>query len=121
VPDIAGKLADAGFEVLVQAGAGAEAHLADDTYREKGAAVVADAGEVLRQGDVVLKVNAPEGSEVDALREGAILIGFLAPLTSPDLVKRLAERNITSFSVEMIRSEERRVGKECRSRWSPYH
>ena len=22
---------------------------------------------------------------------------------------------------EMIRSEERRVGKECRSRWSPYH
>src|SRR3712207_5929003 len=25
------------------------------------------------------------------------------------------------FSAEAIRSEERRVGKECRSRWSPYH
>ena len=25
------------------------------------------------------------------------------------------------YSLEMIRSEERRVGKECRSRWSPYH
>ena len=23
--------------------------------------------------------------------------------------------------IEMVRSEERRVGKECRSRWSPYH
>src|SRR4051794_35402121 len=37
VPDVAGKLVDAGFEVLVQAGAGAEAHLADDLYAEKGA------------------------------------------------------------------------------------
>ena len=23
--------------------------------------------------------------------------------------------------VDVVRSEERRVGKECRSRWSPYH
>src|SRR3712207_1645555 len=26
-----------------------------------------------------------------------------------------------AFGLEMRRSEERRVGKECRSRWSPYH
>jgi NAD(P) transhydrogenase subunit alpha len=102
VPDVAGKLVDAGFEVLVQAGAGAEAYLANDLYAEKGATVVPDAGEALRQGDAVLKVAAPEGAELDAIREGAVLIGFLSPLNSPDLVKRLAERGITSFSVEMI-------------------
>src|SRR5205823_14568045 len=66
------------------------------------ATVVADAGEVLRQGDVVLKVAAPESAELDTIREGAIVIGFLSPLNSPDLVKRLVERGITSFSVEMI-------------------
>jgi len=88
--------------VLVQAGAGAEAHLADAAYSEKGATVVADAGELLRQGDVVLKVNAPEGAELDAIREGAIVIGFLSPFNSPDLVRRLSERGITSFSVELI-------------------
>ena len=27
----------------------------------------------------------------------------------------------TSYQVRALRSEERRVGKECRSRWSPYH
>jgi NAD(P) transhydrogenase subunit alpha len=102
VPDVAGKLVDAGFEVLVQAGAAAEAYLTDDLYAEKGATVVPDAGEALRQGDVVLKVAAPEGTELDAMREGAVLIAFLSPLNSPDLVKRLAERGITSFSVEMI-------------------
>ena len=26
-----------------------------------------------------------------------------------------------AFVVGLLRSEERRVGKECRSRWSPYH
>ena len=31
-------------------------------------------------------------------------------------------RNRWSFrTAEDLRSEERRVGKECRSRWSPYH
>src|SRR2546429_1743786 len=34
-----------------------------------------------------------------------------APVLDPDFAE----------DVEEIRSEERRVGKECRSRWSPYH
>ena len=29
--------------------------------------------------------------------------------------------NIVLLAQNLIRSEERRVGKECRSRWSPYH
>src|SRR5258708_38786549 len=35
-------------------------------------------------------------------------------------VKAEAERD-RFFSLSLDRSEERRVGKECRSRWSPYH
>ena len=34
---------------------------------------------------------------------------------------KLLGRNIVSPYGEAERSEERRVGKECRSRWSPYH
>jgi H+-translocating NAD(P) transhydrogenase subunit alpha len=102
VPEVAGKIAATGFEVLVQAGAGAEAHLTDELYAEKGATIVPDAGELLRQADVVAKVVAPADTELEALREGTILIGFLSPLNSPDLVRRLAERRVTSFAVEMI-------------------
>src|SRR5256712_12937750 len=40
---------------------------------------------------------------------------FLAPHT-PE-----AQARFTTFYEDVIRSEERRVGKECRSRWSPYH
>ena len=102
VPEVAGKLVDAGFEVLVQSGAAAEANLPDDLYGEKGATIVPDAGELLRQADVVTKVAAPVGAELDALREGSILIGFLSPLTNHDLVRRLAEGGITSFAMEAI-------------------
>jgi H+-translocating NAD(P) transhydrogenase subunit alpha len=102
VPDVAGKLAGAGFDVLVQAGAGAEANLADAAYGEKGATIVPDVAELLRQADVVAKVAAPTFEELDLMREGAVLIGFLSPLTNQDLVKRLAEAGITSFSVETI-------------------
>jgi NAD(P) transhydrogenase subunit alpha len=102
VPDVAGKLAGAGFDVLVQAGAGAEANLADAAYAEKGATIVPAAAELLRQADVVAKVAAPTLEELDLMHEGAILIGFLSPLTNQDLVKRLAEAGITSFSVETI-------------------
>ena len=28
---------------------------------------------------------------------------------------------VTKYNYQSLRSEERRVGKECRSRWSPYH
>src|SRR3989449_7322002 len=30
-------------------------------------------------------------------------------------------RRLFAFDRDLLRSEERRVGKECRSRWSPYH
>src|SRR5438552_2780606 len=84
------RAAGAGFDVRVQAGAGEEAHLTDAAYQEKGATIVPDAAELLRQADVVAKVTAPTLEELDVFHEGAVLIGFLSPLTNPDLVKRLA-------------------------------
>src|SRR3989449_11171747 len=49
--------------------------------------------------------------------------GLVAELTEPDRdVKRtVLVRLLTLQGINAERSEERRVGKECRSRWSPYH
>ena len=40
---------------------------------------------------------------------------------SIDRVEELTGKKITFYEEDLLRSEERRVGKECRSRWSPYH
>ena len=38
-----------------------------------------------------------------------------------DLLVVCLLRGAITFTADLTRSEERRVGKECRSRWSPYH
>ena len=42
-------------------------------------------------------------------------------LTKNDIKKMEEEIEYRIHEVRKARSEERRVGKECRSRWSPYH
>src|SRR5258707_7744310 len=41
--------------------------------------------------------------------------------TTGIVARKVAQLRERGFEVYHIRSEERRVGKECRSRWSPYH
>jgi NAD(P) transhydrogenase subunit alpha len=101
-PDAAAGLVKGGLEVLMQAGAGADAFHSDDAFEKAGARVVPDAGTLYGQADVVLKVQKPALDEVDRLRENAVLVSFLQALGSPDLVQRLAARRITSFGMEQV-------------------
>lgn len=108
VPDGVGPLRKAGMHILVERGAGETAFFPDSAYEEAGAALVADAGTLLGEVDVVLKVHEPRMNEalgrheVELMREGATFIGVLPSLGDPDLVKRLVERNITTFSMDRI-------------------
>src|ERR1035438_7622037 len=38
-----------------------------------------------------------------------------------NLFRKFSNKSLLYYSHNLTRSEERRVGKECRSRWSPYH
>src|SRR4029077_4192061 len=51
---------------------------------------------------VVLKVTPPTAEEVGRLKQGQILIGFLEPLTNPELAKSLAGGGVTSFAMEAV-------------------
>ena len=48
-------------------------------------------------------------------------IGYLPQSGLTHAGRTLLEEADTAFQFNRSRSEERRVGKECRSRWSPYH
>src|SRR2546430_12596904 len=50
-----------------------------------------------------------------------VLESRAGPGGNPAGVEGLGEQAVTAFLLAEARSEERRVGKECRSRWSPYH
>jgi NAD(P) transhydrogenase subunit alpha len=98
VPDIVRKLTAQDVEVLVAPGAGAEATIADEAYTDAGATVSDDAW----SADVVAKVAPPSAEEIGRLGSGTVLVGFLAPLTSPQTTRALADAGATAFAMEAI-------------------
>ncbi|MGB3534068.1 MAG: Re/Si-specific NAD(P)(+) transhydrogenase subunit alpha [Microcoleaceae cyanobacterium] len=102
IPDVVARLVKLGIEIEVEAGAGERSFFSDAAYEEAGAKIVTDAAALRQQADIVLKVSPIEADEIDQLRQGSILIGFLNPLGEPGLIQKLAERQITAFSMEMI-------------------
>jgi H+-translocating NAD(P) transhydrogenase subunit alpha len=102
VPDTAAKLAAAGLQVSVQAGAGAAAYITDAMYQQAKVTVEADVAALLKDADAVLKVQPPTLAEVKLIRKGAVLISFLQPATQGDVVRALASQGVTAFSLELV-------------------
>jgi proton-translocating NAD(P)+ transhydrogenase subunit alpha len=97
VPETAGKLSAAGFEVVVEPGAGVAASFPDEAYTSAGASL----GEAW-DAELVAKVRKPAADEVGRLRDGQLLIGFLDPLADREGVEALAARGVIAFAMESI-------------------
>ncbi len=107
-PEVVQKLIAAGFEVIVEAGAGDSASFADDVYREAGAEISEDTAAVWSSSDLILKVRPPEFNEkldrheADMMGEKARLISFIWPAQNEDLLKQLANNNMTVLAMDSI-------------------
>ena len=98
VPEVAGRLAGAGFDVVVEPGAGEGASFLDSAYEEAGASIGADAW----GAEALVKVQKPSQEEVERLHEGQVLIAFLQPLTDEEGIERLQGRGVIAFAMESI-------------------
>jgi H+-translocating NAD(P) transhydrogenase subunit alpha len=108
VPAVVPILTKAGLEVAVEAGAGASAGFPDAEYVARGAKILPSRAEIFGTAEVILQVlchgsNDATGKEdLPLLRRDQILIGFLRPLGSIETAREVAERGVTSFSVELM-------------------
>jgi NAD(P) transhydrogenase subunit alpha len=108
VPLVVPSLAKAGHEVVVEAGAGVAAGYPDAQYVEKGAKILPTRAEVFAQADLIVQVLAYGSNDLTGeadlrlLRRGQILIGFLRPLSSAEVLQKLAATGVTSFAVELM-------------------
>jgi len=102
VPETAGKFVKAGIAVAVERDAGRSAGFLDEAYAAAGATIAADEAATVADADIVVRVNKPSDAELDGLKRGAILIGFLAPLGDPQSVERYATRGLTALSMDAI-------------------
>jgi NAD(P) transhydrogenase subunit alpha len=100
-PDTVKRLTASGVVVKVERGAGLASGHRDDAYVAAGATIAADAAEAF-DAQVVIKVQKPDENEVARLRPGSTLIALLQPMSNVDLMRELAARDITAFSMDAI-------------------
>jgi NAD(P) transhydrogenase subunit alpha len=101
VPDSVGRLTPAGFEIVVERGAGAAAGFPDEDYANAGAKL-SERSTLLEGADAIVRVARPSADEVAAIAPGTVLIGFLAPLTDAEGVERLRRQDVVAFALESV-------------------
>ncbi|OGF57052.1 MAG: NAD(P) transhydrogenase subunit alpha, partial [Candidatus Fraserbacteria bacterium RBG_16_55_9] len=108
VPATIPTLIKAKLEVIVESDSGVQASFPDAAYAERGARIVKGRAEVFQKADVILQVrslgaNPQSGhADLDLMHPEQLIIGFLEPLTELEAAKRLAERRVTAFSMELM-------------------
>ena len=100
VPAVVDRFTKLGVEVLVQAGAGQQSYYPDSAYQS--ATIVDSAASLYEQADIVVKVQPPTESEIDQMKEGAVVAGMMLPHRYPERVKKLRDRKILSFAMELV-------------------
>ena len=96
------ELLEAGYEVIVEQGAGLAAHFTDEEYRSSGAIIADNAESLYRQADILVKVQPPSEAEAESLKAESTLICILEPWDNKTLLERLAERSIQAFALDLV-------------------
>jgi len=108
VPMVVPILTKAGCEVVIEAGAGEEAGYPDAHYVQKGAKIIPERAAVFETADIIVQVLCYGSNDITGkadlplLRRGQVLIGFLRPLGSMEVIQEIANTGVTSFAVELV-------------------
>ena len=101
-PNTVKKLQKLGFEILVESNAGAAANFTDQAYQDADCKIVPDAAALWSEADIILKVRAPEDSEIAVMPHGKTIISFIWPAQNEELLNKLAERNTTVLAMDAV-------------------
>lgn len=99
-PKTVEQLLKLGFTVAIESAAGKLASFEDAAYQAAGA-IITDTADVW-QSDLILKVNAPLEEEIALMREGSTLVSFIWPAQNPELMAKLAARNVTAMAMDSV-------------------
>ena len=98
-PETVKKMIGLGCQVLIQKGAGERASITDAAFEAAGANLVS--AKNVYTADLIVKVRAPEASEIKAMQAGTVLIGLLEPFNLPQL-QAIAAQGISAFALEAL-------------------
>jgi NAD(P) transhydrogenase subunit alpha len=101
LPESVATLVKMNVTMLVEAGAGLNAYASDAEYEQAGARIETKA-KVIAGAELLIKIQPPSGEEIALMKDGQVIMAVLNPYFNTDLVKELAAKNITGFSMDVV-------------------
>src|SRR2546423_6317243 len=103
IPVGAEELTRRGHPVLLQAGAGLGSGISDEEYAANGAEIVADAAEIWKRADLIVKVKEPLPEEWPLLRPGQAVFTYFHFAADEQLTRAVMKSGITAVAYETIK------------------
>ena len=100
VPDTVKRLATEDLLINIQSGAGELVGYTDADY--ENACIVAGSKELLGKADITLTVNPATSEQIEQLKDGSVLVGYMDPHRDLGRFTQLKNKNISAFSMELI-------------------
>lgn len=101
LPESIAAMVKMNVSMLVENGAGLTAFASDKEYQEAGAQIGTKA-EVITGADLLIKIQPPTSEEIALMKEGQVIMAVLNPYFNTSLIKELAAKNISSFSMDVV-------------------
>ncbi len=100
-PDIVKKYISSGFEVYIEKGFGDHLGIKDEIFLTEGCKIESKEN-ILKNSDIIVQMNLPDVGDTSLLKENKILIGNFNSNKNLETIKKINEKNISVFSLELL-------------------
>lgn len=101
-PQLVRKLIKLGYQVLVEPGAGENAHISDSDWKDAGASLSPDTASLWSEADLIIKVRPPNPDEATQLTSGNTLVSFFWPAQNESLLQQLANQGVNVLAMDSV-------------------
>ncbi len=101
-PESVAKFIELGMDVAVLKGAGKNAGITDEAFRGAGAVIASSAKTLLKDADIVLKLNRPSADEIAAMKKGAMVMAVMNPFDDKKAIEAMAKAGLVAFAMELM-------------------
>ena len=100
-PDVAKKLVNDGYSVLIETNAGLLSYFSDNLYEEVGAKI-SSLDDIVEKTDILLSVDIPSEEILSKMKNNSCLIGLLNPFDDISKFEVMKGKSLSAFSMELI-------------------
>lgn len=101
LPEAIESLTKSNVSVLIEKGAGTNSFFNDKDYENQGA-TIKDRKSLIAESDMILSISGPDGADYASMKEGQLWIGALNPFFNKEMIHKLAQAKVISFSLDML-------------------